>query len=62
MNLISGSKRYSEAVRNAADPDAYLDAIQEAGYATDPDYANKIKAILHGPDLGDYVAQVKDST
>ncbi len=62
VRLISGSKRYTEAVKQAADPDAYLDALQEAGYATDPNYANKIKAILHGPDLGDYVAQVKNST
>lgn len=61
VKLISGSERYSEALKNAEDPDAYLDAIQEAGYATDPDYANKIKAILHGPDLGDYVSQVKKS-
>lgn len=62
VRLISGSERYTEAVNQAADPDAYLDALQAAGYATDPNYANKIKAILHGPDLGDYVAQVKNST
>lgn len=62
VKLISGSKRYTEAVNKAADPDAFLDALQEAGYATDPNYANKIKAILHGPDLGHYVAQVKNST
>ena len=61
VKLISGSERYSEAVKKAADPNAYLDAIQEAGYATDPNYANKIKAILNGPDLGDYVSEVKKS-
>ena len=62
VKLISGSSRYSDAIKNAAEPDAYLDALQEAGYATDPNYASKIKAILHGPDLGDYVSQAKDST
>ena len=61
MKLITGSERYAEAVEKAADPEAYLDAIQDAGYATDPDYANKIKAILRGPDLGEYVSQVKKS-
>ena len=61
VKLISGSERYSEAVKKAADPEAYLDAIQDAGYATDPNYANKIKAILNGPDLGDYVSGVKKS-
>lgn len=62
VKLISGSERYTDAVSNAADPDAYLDALQDAGYATDPNYADKIKAILHGPDLGDFVQQAKDST
>lgn len=61
VNLISGSERYGAAVEQAADPDAYLDALQEAGYATDPDYASKIKAILYGPDLGEFVAEVKNS-
>ena len=42
VKLISGSKRYTEAVKQAKDSDAYLDALQEAGYATDPNYANKI--------------------
>lgn len=59
--LIGGSQRYSPAVENAADPDAYLDALQAGGYATDPDYANKIKAILYGPDLSDFVSQAKVS-
>jgi len=62
VKLISGSERYTDAMNQAADPDAYLDALQEAGYATDPNYANKIKAILYGPDLGEYVEQVKNST
>jgi flagellar protein FlgJ len=61
VNLISGSERYGAAVDQAGDPDAYLDALQAAGYATDPDYASKIKAILYGPDLGEFVAEVKNS-
>jgi len=61
VDLISGSQRYVPAVERAADADAYLDALQDAGYATDPDYASKIKAILHGPDLGEFVAEVKNS-
>jgi flagellar protein FlgJ len=61
VKLISGSKRYTDAMNQVGDPDAYLDALQEAGYATDPNYANKIKAILYGPDLGEYVEQVKNS-
>lgn len=58
--LIKNSPRYADAVGQAADPDAYLEALQEAGYATDPNYASKIKAILHGPDLSEFVAKVKN--
>ncbi len=46
VKLISESPRYEKAkslVNNAAD---YLDALQEGGYATDPQYADKIKNLL----------------
>jgi len=37
--------RYAEALRQVHDPQRYLQALQQAGYATDPDYAAKILAI-----------------
>jgi len=46
VSLIKNSDRYSNAVEFAPDSDAYLDALQNAGYATDPNYANKIKGIM----------------
>ena len=30
----------------AQDPDAYFEALQKAGYATDPQYANKLKQVI----------------
>jgi flagellar protein FlgJ len=39
------TKRYEKALANAEDPKAYLTELQKAGYATDPDYANKVLAI-----------------
>ncbi len=39
------SPRYAEALRQAGDPERYLRALQQAGYATDPHYADKILAI-----------------
>ncbi len=39
------SPRYAEALRQAGDPERYLHALQRAGYATDPHYADKILAI-----------------
>lgn len=39
------TKRYEKALANAEDPKAFLTELQNAGYATDPDYANKVLAI-----------------
>ncbi|OBS09839.1 flagellar assembly peptidoglycan hydrolase FlgJ [Acidihalobacter prosperus] len=45
-HLISTQPRYQEAMTQASNPAAYLDGLQQAGYATDPAYADKIKSIL----------------
>lgn len=45
--LISG-KRYRDAMSSTHDPRAYFDAIQGAGYATDPNYANKVYEVYKG--------------
>ncbi len=37
--------RYAQALRNAKDPEKYIEALQHSGYATDPNYAQKILAI-----------------
>ena len=37
--------RYRQALDKAGDPRAYLEALQQAGYATDPDYADKILSL-----------------
>ncbi len=46
VKLISESPRYEKAKSQVNDASAYLDALQEGGYATDPHYADKIKSIL----------------
>ncbi len=45
-DFILGNPRYQAALARADDPRAYLQALQEAGYATDPDYAAKIQGIM----------------
>ena len=50
-NLITGSERYHQARAVAHDPDAYFDALQSAGYATDPNYAQKLKQVLRSDAL-----------
>ncbi len=46
VRLVGGNPRYQRAIANAASPEAYLRGLQEAGYATDPAYADKILSIL----------------
>ena len=48
-DFISSSPRYQDALRHAHDPLAFLRALQGAGYATDPRYADKISDILSRP-------------
>ncbi len=49
--LLAGSPRYREALAAGADPQAYVERIGRSGYATDPEYANKLSQILNGDTL-----------
>ena len=42
LTRVLGSRRYADALANAADPAAYANSLQRAGYATDPAYADKL--------------------
>lgn len=46
INFLSNSSRYKGALKQASDVEQFLHGLQSAGYATDPNYANKIKATL----------------
>lgn len=46
-NLMRNSIRYKASINNAHVPQLYTKALQEAGFATDPHYANKIMQIYN---------------
>ncbi|MDH3643143.1 MAG: flagellar assembly peptidoglycan hydrolase FlgJ [Gammaproteobacteria bacterium] len=46
VGFLSGSSRYQQAVASSQDGGRFADELQRAGYATDPQYATKIKQIL----------------
>jgi peptidoglycan hydrolase FlgJ len=46
-NLLRNSPRYRQAIAAGADPQHYIDGIGRSGYATDPDYADKLSQILN---------------
>lgn len=46
-NLISTNPRYRVAMANLSSVTNYAQAIQNAGYATDPKYAAKLASVIH---------------
>lgn len=63
VSLIKNNPRYKEALEAGSDSETYAEALQKAGYATDPDYADKIKRLLNSDSIRaatDNVANVID--
>ena len=48
VDFIQSSPRYQDALRHDGNDETYIRAIQDAGYATDPQYADKVIGILNG--------------
>ena len=49
--LLKSSPRYREAIAAGGDAQAYIAGIGKSGYATDPEYGNKLNQILHSDTL-----------
>jgi peptidoglycan hydrolase FlgJ len=49
--LLTSSPRYREAVAAGGSAQAYVESIAKAGYATDPEYANKLNEVLNSGTL-----------
>lgn len=59
--LLRGS-RYAGALQAGTDESRFASALQRAGYATDPNYAAKISAIVNGPTLNRALASLPGAT
>jgi flagellar protein FlgJ len=46
--LVSENPRYQQALQCADNPRAYIKALAQAGYATDPNYASKVISLYDG--------------
>lgn len=46
VHLLSQNPRYQSALKSGGNGEAFADALQASGYATDPNYAAKLKAIM----------------
>jgi len=56
VDFLTQNPRYKEALQNTAKPNDFLDSLQKAGYATDPNYADKIKRVLNSSELKNMAA------
>ncbi|HEX7111065.1 MAG TPA: flagellar assembly peptidoglycan hydrolase FlgJ, partial [Mizugakiibacter sp.] len=59
--LLNGSPRYAAALGRGDDVAGFAQALQSAGYATDPDYAAKLRAIAHSAPMDEALAALKES-
>jgi flagellar protein FlgJ len=50
-SMLKNSPRYREAIAAGADAQAYIARIGKSGYATDPEYGNKLNQILNSDTL-----------
>lgn len=59
VSFVSENPRYQPAMQNTSDPKAYFTALQKAGYATDPNYADKVLSVLNSDTLKSAFSQLK---
>ncbi len=57
--FLKGNARFSGALQQGQDGEAFAVALHRAGYATDPAYSTKITAVLRSSTLRDAVAALK---
>lgn len=58
VRLMKNSPRYQDVIKSGKNSPAYAEALQSAGYATDPEYAKKIKQLLNS----DALRELRDFT
>jgi len=59
VDFIATNPRYHEAVKVSSKATDYLQQLQSAGYATDPDYAKKINQIYHSETLSSAITEAE---
>ena len=60
VRFLKSQPRYQEALDHAADPAAFIRALHKAGYATDPNYSEKVQGIM-GREVLAQAGDLKDS-
>jgi len=58
VRMLKQNPRYQTALKSGHNVHGFAHALQKAGYATDPSYAEKINAIANGPVLKQILAKM----
>ncbi|MGZ5049735.1 MAG: flagellar assembly peptidoglycan hydrolase FlgJ [Methylobacter sp.] len=58
VDFIKSNPRYGEALKKAGNAEQYMHALQRAGYATDPNYADKVMSIYQGNTMAGFEPDV----
>lgn len=61
-DFLKANPRYREALEAGNDAPAFVRALSAAGYATDPNYSNKINRIMNSEALRGTVSGIKEAT
>jgi len=58
VDFIKSNPRYGDALKKAGNAEQYMHELQQAGYATDPKYANKVMSIYQGNTMAGFEPDV----
>jgi len=59
VQFLQTQPRYREALQHVNDPEAFVEHLHKAGYATDPQYSDKIKRIMNGDTLAQISQEIE---
>ena len=57
VGFVKQNPRYEDAVKQSQSPENYFSELQKAGYATDPNYANKVIAVFESEQFKQYLPE-----
>jgi len=61
VDFLQTQPRYQNALKEASNPERFIEGLHKAGYATDPAYADKIKQIMNSSTVAQFSQQLKHS-
>ena len=59
IQLLQNNKRYQQALTKTENPEEFIQSLHKAGYATDPNYTDKILSIYQGGELTKALEQLE---